>query len=174
MLFLDSFAGVNPSEPAAAAQNAGLATNSIVFGQIAYLVIASGMTIWVARTLHTSGRALLKEAFNGNEELAGSINKLLVVGFYLLNIGFVCIQVSDGAGLTNLPSIVRGYSMNVGWVMMVLGVMHMFNLYVFNRFRKSNIRHVAGNGVYRVAPVLPTYQVVQEPHGVASVPAAKV
>jgi hypothetical protein len=151
------------------AHEAGLATNSIVLGQFAYLAIASGMTVWVARTLHTNGRAFLKDAFNGNEELAGSINKLLVVGFYLLNIGFVCIQVSDGAGLTNLPSIVRGYSMNVGWVMMVLGVMHMLNLYVFNRFRKSNLRHAAasnGGGMYRVAPVLPNYAVASEHLGI--------
>ena len=163
MLFLDSFAGANPTETAAVAHNAGLAVNSIVVGQLAYLVIASGMTIWVARTLHTNGRAFSKDAFNGNEELAGSINKLLVVGFCLLNIGFVCIQVSDGSGLTNLPSIVRGYSMNVGWVMMVLGVMHMLNLYVFNRFRKSNMRHMAGNGVYRVAPAMPSYNIAHAP-----------
>jgi hypothetical protein len=148
---------------AAAANEPALASNSIVFGQLAYLVIASGMTIWVARTLHTNGRAFLKDAFQGNEELAQSINKLLVVGFYLLNIGFVCIQVSDGAGLTNLPSIVRGYSMNVGWVMMVLGVMHMLNLYVFNRFRKANLRHNASHGsAYRIAPVVPNYDIARE------------
>jgi hypothetical protein len=143
-------------------------TSTIVFGQLAYLAVTSGMTIWVARTLYNNGRTFLKDAFQGNEELAGSINKLLVVGFYLLNIGFVCIQVSDGSGLTSLPTVIRGYSINIGWVMMVLGAMHMLNLYIFNRFRKSAQQRPSGGSPYRLAPMPPSFQVSPE-HAAANV-----
>src|SRR3712207_7694262 len=45
------------------------------------------LTVWVARTLYRNGRVFLVEAFRGNEAVADSVNHLLVVGFYLINIG---------------------------------------------------------------------------------------
>jgi hypothetical protein len=144
--------------------------NSIVGGQLFYLGITGAMTVWVARTLHANGRAFLSDAFQGNDVLATSVNKLLVVGFCLLNIGFVCVQVSDGKGLEGLPSIIKGYSQNIGWAMMVLGVMHMINLYIFNRFRKANMRHQPGSGPYR-APVAPNFVLPGDHAALAAVPA---
>lgn len=54
---------------------------------LAYVVISVAMTVWVARTLHRNGRIFLVDSFHGNEKLADSVNHLLVVGFYLINVG---------------------------------------------------------------------------------------
>ena len=54
-----------------------------------YLAISVAVTVWVARTLHKSGRVFLLDAFHGNAELADSVNHLLVVGFYLVNVGYI-------------------------------------------------------------------------------------
>ena len=56
-----------------------------------YLLIAIPVTIWVAKTLHRNGRVFLVDCFHGNAEMADSVNHLLVVGFYLINIGFVTL-----------------------------------------------------------------------------------
>jgi hypothetical protein len=53
-----------------------------------YLPITIALTVWVARTLFTNGRVFLVDIFQGNEVLADSVNKLLLVGFYLINIGY--------------------------------------------------------------------------------------
>ena len=58
---------------------------------ISYLAISIGLTIWVARTLYRSGRVFLLDAFHGNADLADSVNHLLVVGFYLINIGYIAL-----------------------------------------------------------------------------------
>ena len=57
-----------------------------------YLVISIGLTIWVAHTLHKNGRIFLVDVFHGNEPLADSVNHLLVVGFYLINLGYVSLD----------------------------------------------------------------------------------
>ena len=54
---------------------------------LSYTLVSVLMTAWVARTLHKNGRIFLLEAFNDNEEMADSVNHLLVVGFYLINLG---------------------------------------------------------------------------------------
>ena len=69
----------------------------IVISYIVYLVISVTLTIWVARTLHKNGAIFLVDAFHGNRELAASVNHLLVVGFYLINIGFVALALGNAA-----------------------------------------------------------------------------
>lgn len=107
-----------------------------VWTYLAYLVVSVSLTIWVARTLHKNGRIFLVDTFLGNEKLADSVNHLLVVGFYLINIGFVTLALKYGDKPSNLTGAIEFLSTKVGLVLVVLGVMHFFNLYVFTKMRK--------------------------------------
>jgi hypothetical protein len=100
-----------------------------------YLALSLGITIWVARTLHKNGRIFLVDAFHGNEAMADSVNHLLVVGFYLINIGYVTLALRTGATLGSLREAIELVSDKLGVVLVVLGVMHFGNLYVFSRMR---------------------------------------
>lgn len=117
--------------------------NYIVGTYILYLVISVALTIWVARTLHKNGRLFLVDAFHGNEPLADSINHLLVVGFYLINIGYVTLALKYGDKAADLQQLVEALSTKVGAVLLILGGMHFFNLYVFSKMRKRALLHGA-------------------------------
>ena len=111
----------------------------IVVCYVAYLAISLAVTIWVAHTLHHNGRSLLIDAFQGNRELADSVNHLLVVGFYLINIGYVALAMRTGDAVPTVRSAIELVSDKLGVVLIVLGIMHFFNLYVFNRLRKRGL-----------------------------------
>ena len=115
----------------------------IVWTYLAYLAISVPLTVWVARTLHCSGRIFLVDTFHGNEPLADSINHLLVVGFYLVNIGFVSLALKTDNPVPNLQGILETLSTKVGTVLLVLGAMHFFNLAVFSRMRRRALLHAA-------------------------------
>ncbi len=120
--------------------------NTLAITYILYLLISVGLTIWVARTLHRNGRAFLVDAFSGNESLADSVNHLLVVGFYLINIGYVtlALQLKFGnAEPTTLQGAIEFLSFKVGLVLVVLGVMHFGNLFLFSRMRRRMMLHDA-------------------------------
>jgi len=102
-----------------------------------YLPISVALTVWVARTLHKNGRYFLIDAFGGNEKLADSINHLLVVGFYLINIGYVTLALRRGDKPDDLQGAIEFLSTKVGFVLVVLGGMHFFNLYLFTRCRRN-------------------------------------
>ncbi len=104
---------------------------------IAYFIISLGMTIWVARTLHKNGRMFLVDAFAGNQQMADSVNHLLVVGFYLINIGFILLFLRVGEKPTELVQGVEYISTKLGIVMLVLGGMHFFNMFNFAKMRKK-------------------------------------
>ena len=110
--------------------------NYKVVTYLVYLAISIGLTVWVARTLHKNGRSFLVDAFHGNEGLADSVNHLLVVGFYLINLGYVSLALKTEQTLANTGESIELLSAKVGVVLLVLGGMHFLNLYVFSRIRR--------------------------------------
>lgn len=107
-----------------------------VWSYVIYLLCSVGLTVWVARTLHRNGRIFLVDALLGNEKLADSVNHLLVVGFYLINVGYVTLALKYGEKPANLQQVFEFCSTKIGLVLIVLGVMHFFNLYVFSSMRR--------------------------------------
>jgi hypothetical protein len=107
-----------------------------VWTYLAYLAVSVALTVWVARTLHKNGRIFLVDSFAGNEPLADSVNHLLVVGFYLINVGFVTLALKYGDKAVDPQTALEILSSKVGFVLVVLGFMHFFNLYVFSRLRR--------------------------------------
>lgn len=106
---------------------------------LGYLTISIALTIWVAHTLSSNGLAFLRDSFAGNEELARSVNHLLVVGFYLFNLGYVLLTLRRGGNPADLIQAIEILATRVGWVLLVLGVMHIGNMYVFNRWRRHAV-----------------------------------
>jgi hypothetical protein len=103
---------------------------------LAYLAISIGITIWVARTLSTNGRIFLVDAFANNERLADSVNHMLVVGFYLINLGYVTLALRLGAAPSTTQEAIEFLSTKVGLVLLVLGAMHFFNLFIITKWGK--------------------------------------
>jgi hypothetical protein len=115
----------------------------IVWTYLTYLLISISLTVWVAKTLHKNGRIFLVDTFLGNEALADSINHLLLVGFYLINIGYVTMALKYGETPENLQTVLEVLSTKVGVVLLVLGAMHFFNLLVFSKMRRRAMLHNA-------------------------------
>lgn len=108
----------------------------IVPSYAVYLALSLGVTIWVAKTLHKNGRVFLVNAFQGNAELADSINHLLVVGFYLINLGYVTLALRTSMPVDTARQAIELVSDKIGAILLVLGAMHFLNLYVFHRLRR--------------------------------------
>ncbi|MFI5485485.1 hypothetical protein [Micromonospora echinaurantiaca] len=113
-----------------------------VWMYLVYLAISIGLTIWVARALSRNGLVFLEEVF-ADERLAKAVNSLLVVGFYLLNLGYVTVAMRhpDPVGTTSVA--MEELSLKVGLVLLVLGVLHFFNVFALNRYRRSRLRQFA-------------------------------
>jgi hypothetical protein len=109
-------------------------------------VLSIALTVWVAQTLFKNGRIFLVDVFHGNEALADSVNHLLVVGFYLINLGYVSLMLKITDPVTNAQASMEALSSKLGLVLLVLGAMHFFNLYVFNRIRSSALERNTAYG----------------------------
>jgi hypothetical protein len=113
--------------------------NDTVATYIIYLLISVALTVWVGTTLFRNGRLFLVDVFNGNERLAEAVNRLLIVGFYLLNLGFVTLFLRVRESVVGVRGSFDTLSVKVGTVLLVLGAIHLSNVYVFSRIRRRGM-----------------------------------
>ena len=111
--------------------------NYIIITYSFYLLITISLTIWVARTLFKNGKVFLVDIFHGNKELADSVNNLLLVGFYLINLGYAVYTLQVTTSINNVQQVIEELSIKVGLIILILGAMHFFNLYIFFSLRKK-------------------------------------
>ena len=110
--------------------------NYIIITYMLYLALTISITIWVATTLFRNGKVFLVDIFHGNKELADSVNNLLLVGFYLINIGYAVYTLHVTTSITNAQEVIEKLSLKIGMIILILGAMHFFNLYIFFTLRK--------------------------------------
>ena len=109
----------------------------VTVAYVLYLAIAIAFTVWVARTLSGNGEVFLVECFGHDEVLAKSTNHLLVVGFYLMNLGFIMLTLQFGDPPLTVPDTVVFLSSKVGLAVLVLGAMHFFNMHAIATFGRK-------------------------------------
>ncbi len=103
-----------------------------------YLPITIALTIWVARTLFSNGKVFLLQIFHGNVEMATAVNKLLLVGFYLINGGYILYTMTITHNLNDSQDVIEMLSKKIGLIILILGAMHFFNMYLLFRGKKKS------------------------------------
>ncbi|MEU8043439.1 hypothetical protein AB0B71_04725 [Micromonospora echinofusca] len=121
-----------------------------VWMYLVYLAISIGLTVWVARALSRNGLVFLEEVF-ADERLAKAVNSLLVVGFYLLNLGYVTVAMKHPDPVGSTAQAMEELSLKIGLVLLVLGALHFFNVFALGRYRRGRLRQYATHPP--VAPV---------------------
>lgn len=109
----------------------------IELSYFAYVVASIGMTIWVARTLSHNGEVFLIDCFGHDAVLARSTNHLLVVGFCLVNIGFILLALQFGQVPATWPEAIRFVATKVGLAVLVLGCWHFFNMHMIAQYGRK-------------------------------------
>ena len=109
-----------------------------------YLAVSAGLTVGAGLVLSRSGQVFLRDVFGGDDALAKAVNRLLVVGFYLLMLGFVVLAMRPPGQITGVRQAAGVLSVKVGEVALVLGALHLTNFAVFRRIRRRPAAAAAG------------------------------
>ena len=110
---------------------------NIVGTYLLYLLISTGLTVVVGIGLARSGRAFLLDVFGGNDTLARAVSRLLVLGFYLLSLGFVTLTMRTGGDIGSARAGLQLLSVKIGEVLLVLGVLPLVALTALVRTRRQ-------------------------------------
>lgn len=118
----------------------------LTFYYVTYLGLCAALVFWVARTLHGSGSVFLHDAFRGDEGLIHAVIHLLDIGFYLVCAGYVLITFRNYGWLQSLDQVFQSEVYKIGFFLLLLGTMHLFNLLLLGLFRRRNGNQPASAG----------------------------
>jgi len=122
-----------------------IAMNWTIANHLLYLVVCVPVIVGVGHTLARNGQVFLADVFP-DQAVATATNRLLVVGFYLLNVGFVLLYLRAGDGVHTAEGLIESLSLKVGVVLLVLGLIHVINVKAFSAMRR---RHVVDQQKFR-------------------------
>jgi hypothetical protein len=100
---------------------------------VSYLGISAGIIALVARILYRNGEVFLADTF-GDRRLAVSVNRLLAVGFCLVNLGLTAVTAQLGTSAHSGQQILEQLTAKLGAVLLFLGVTHLLNMRTLSRF----------------------------------------
>lgn len=122
-----------------------------VVAYLLYLALTIPLTVWVGRALRRHGEVFLVDVFRGDTGLAHAVNQLLVIGFYLLNFGYLSFFMATSAEVRTGRSLMEAVSTKAGGVALVVGVIHFGNVWCLNALRRRAMLRAEA-----VPPVPPT------------------
>ena len=122
--------------------------NPTVITYLVYIVVSVALTIWVARTLTRNGEVFLIDVFHGEQKVAAATNRLLVVGFYLVNLGFVSLMLRVSQPVDSAQQAIEALASKLGAVALLLGVFHLANVLVLSRVRRHRFVSAQPQGAY--------------------------
>lgn len=114
--------------------------SNIITSYLVYLPVSIWLTIWTGRTLFNHGQIFLNDTFHGNEALSHAVNRLLLTGFYLINAGYCVYTLKIMGEIETTRELFEVLSLKLGRIILILGGMHFFNLFIFFRLRKKALR----------------------------------
>src|SRR6266511_2200522 len=125
-----------------------------------YLGVVLPLTVWVGRALSRHGQVFLVDVFYGDDRLANAVNQLLVIGFYLINFGYLSFFMTSSDDIDTGREVMEVVTTKAGLVAVVIGLVHFANLWCLNAFRRRALLRaqatppVQPNHYTRVGPAM--------------------
>jgi hypothetical protein len=93
-----------------------------------FLFFSFFITIKLGWVFYKNGEIYLHELFNNQEDYVRSINKLLLIGYYLVNLGKASITIAYWETITTIPDLIRVVGLKLGSLLLLLAIMHYVNV----------------------------------------------
>ncbi|MEO8406404.1 MAG: hypothetical protein ABI480_17470 [Chitinophagaceae bacterium] len=98
------------------------------FAYIIYLFLTYLITVHVGLIFYRNGRVYILRLLHGDEKLTDFINRILLTGYYLLNLGYAALMISFWKTVYTWTEMMTTISIKTGQIMLTLAVIHFCNM----------------------------------------------
>ena len=122
--------------------------NLNIITYIIYLPIISFIMIQIGWQFYKNGEVFLLSLFNNNKPLVKSINNLLLIGYYLTNIGYAIVSISYWEKVDSIFTMFNSLSATLGKIILLLALMHYNNIFWLKHLNKSKLLNSIHHGKF--------------------------
>ncbi len=112
-------------------------TNYNILSYIIYLAVSFYITVWVGLILYKNGRYYMMEMFDKNEALVNAVNKLLLMGYYLINLGYATVVIRYWTHINSFRGLIETTTFKLGIIIVTLAIMHYINMVTLSWYHKK-------------------------------------
>ncbi len=110
--------------------------NTIAY--ILYLIITYIITVRVGFVFYRNGRVFILELLHQDTQLTDFINRILLTGYYLLNLGYAALMLRSWDTIHTWTALLLSIVTMTGKIMITLAVIHFCNMAVIYFIGKRN------------------------------------
>lgn len=114
--------------------------NLNILGYIIFLVITTYIIIVVGKICYRNGNVFVLELIPGHEELCHQINKMLLIGYYLINIGYCAMTLISWSTITNVTELAEMISSKTSIIVGILAILHYLNIFILTNYIQKLIK----------------------------------
>ncbi|MCB0768917.1 MAG: hypothetical protein KDC00_00745 [Flavobacteriales bacterium] len=103
------------------------------------------LAVGVAQTCHRHGRPWMLGLFEDNDVLVDAVNNILLVGCYLVNLGYIALVMADWEDVITTEQLLGTLGQHMGTIILVLAGLHYQNITVLLTWSHFKHRHKPKN-----------------------------
>lgn len=113
--------------------------NLNLLAYILFFPAMMGLAVGVAQTCHRHGRPWMMGLFDDNDVLVDALNNILLVGCYLVNLGYIALVMAGWEDVSTTEQLLGSLGQHMATIILVLGGLHYQNIAVLLIW--SHIKH---------------------------------
>ena len=107
-----------------------------IVSYIIFLTVSSYITIDVGRRCFLAGKSYLEYLIH-NAEMCLTINRILLGCYYLLNLGYIAVNLAFWNPVNSIEEIIAVSAVRIGYIALILCVLHYMNIFTLYFFRNK-------------------------------------
>lgn len=113
--------------------------NLNIIGYLIYLSITSIIIIKVGKLCYDNGNIFVSQLIPNHEDLCKQINKTLLIGYYLLNLGYCAMTIISWEQILTLNQLIEIIATKSAIIILTIGFMHYINIILLTKYIKKLI-----------------------------------
>jgi hypothetical protein len=113
--------------------------NLNIIGYLVYLSLTSIIIIKVGKLCYDNGNIFVSQLIPNHEELCHQINKMLLIGYYLLNLGYCAMTIISWEKIQTNNQLIEIIATKSAIIILTIGFMHYINIFLLTKYIKKLI-----------------------------------
>ena len=108
--------------------------NLNIIGYTLYLLITTFIIVKVGKICYRNGNIYVAQLIPEHEELCHITNQILLVGYYLLNIGYCAMTLISWEKILSLNQLIEAISVKSAIIICSISILHYINIFILTKY----------------------------------------
>lgn len=108
--------------------------NLNIIGYTIYLLITGIIIVRVGRTCYENGNIFVSALIPDHEELCHKANQILLLGYYLLNLGYCAMTLISWEKILSFHQLIEVIALKSAIIIGTIAIMHYCNIFILTKY----------------------------------------